>query len=51
MNYNTHSNKLSKRLSQHFLHDLSLQPPHFTDVEIFNLYVFKNEFFCLKKNV
>ena len=41
-------NKLFKHLSQYFLHDLSLQPPHFTDVDIFNLYVLKNEFFVYK---
>ena len=34
--------KLSKHLPQHFLHDLSLQLSHFTDIDIFNFDIFKN---------
>ena len=48
----TLKNKISKHLSQHLVQDLSLQLSHFTDLDIFNLYIIKNEFLSLKnKNV
>ena len=34
------TNELSKYLSKHFLHDLSLQLSHFTDVDFFNKLIF-----------